>query len=478
MSEAVLWTAEDAVSATGGIVAGDWQVTGISIDSRKTRPGDLFIALKGPNFDGHQFVAKAFEAGCAAALVSDGSVLPPDAPALIVDDTLDAMVRLGLAGRARSTAKIIAITGSVGKTGTKEALKYVLGEQGKTHASPASFNNHWGVPLSLATLPADARYGVFEIGMNHPGEITPLVKMVRPSVALITNVVGAHTEYFKDEGEIAKAKAEIFEGLDKDGSAILNRDNLHYFALARRAKELGIATIKGFGTDATADYRLFEANIVTGGSAVRARVGSRDLEYFIGCPGEHWVINSLAVLAAVDQLGADVVHAAQDLADVTPPAGRGARHVLPVTDTTGTETGHYVLIDDAYNANPTSMMAGLKLLANEKPEGTGRRIAVLGDMRELGAEAEQLHRDLTHPLEHLGIDAVFTVGPMMALLAKELPGEHHLGHFDRAEDAIEPVRATIRDGDVVLIKGSLGIYVSKIVSALKSGHAGAAPTSN
>ena len=207
-------------------------------------------------------------------------------------------------------------------------------------------------------------------------------------------------------------------------------------------------------------------------------MGSRDLEYFIGCPGEHWVINSLAVLAAVDQLGADVVHAAQDLADVTPPAGRGARHVLPVTDTTGTETGHYVLIDDAYNANPTSMMAGLKLLANEKPEGTGRRIAVLGDMRELGAEAEQLHRDLTHPLEHLGIDAVFTVGPIMALLAKELPGEHHLGHFDRAEDAIEPVRATIRDGDVVLIKGSLGIYVSKIVSALKSGHAGAAPTSN
>ncbi|OKH88204.1 UDP-N-acetylmuramoyl-tripeptide--D-alanyl-D-alanine ligase [Thalassospira sp. TSL5-1] len=478
MSEAVLWTAEDAVSATGGIVAGDWQVSGISIDSRKTRPGDLFIALKGPNFDGHEFVTKAFEAGCRAALVSDASVLPKDAPALIVDDTLDAMVRLGMAGRARSKAKIIAITGSVGKTGTKEALKYVLGEQAKTHASPSSFNNHWGVPLSLATLPADAQYGVFEIGMNHPGEISPLVQMVKPEVALITTVVGAHTEYFKDEAEIAKAKSEIFDGLNTDGAVILNRDNIHYFTLARRAKELGITNIKSFGTDATASYRLFEANIVTGGSAVRARIGGRDLEYFMGCPGEHWVINSLAVLACVDQIGADIVRAAQDLADVTPPAGRGARHALAILAADGSEKGHYLLIDDAYNANPTSMMAGLKLLANEKPGENGRRIAILGDMRELGDEAEKMHRDLAHPLEHLGIDGVFTVGPMMALLAEELPKERHLGHFDTAEDAIAPVLASIGDGDVVLVKGSLGIYVSKIVSALKSGQTGTAPASN
>jgi UDP-N-acetylmuramoyl-tripeptide--D-alanyl-D-alanine ligase len=474
MTQAVLWTAEDAASATGGKATGNWQASGVSIDSRKAQKGDLFIALKGPNFDGHKFAAAALDGGCAAVMVSDMSGLPDDAPVLLVDDTLDALVRLGLAGRARSNAKIIAITGSVGKTGTKEALKYVLGEQGKTHASPASFNNHWGVPMSLATLPPDAEYGVFEIGMNHPGEISPLVKMVRPNAAIITTVVGAHTEFFKDESEIAAAKSEIFDGLDPEtGVVILNRDNLHYFALARRAKELGIKTIKCFGTDAASDFRLFEANIVSGGSAVRARIAGRDLEYFIGCPGEHWVINSLAVLGGVSALGADVVHAAQDLADFSAPSGRGAQHLLDVPN----GSGQYTLIDDAYNANPTSMMAGLKVLATGKPAEGARKIAVLGEMRELGDDAAALHRDLAQPIKNMGIDAVFTVGPMMKNLADALPQEILLGHFDTTEEAIDPVKRAIGNGDIVMIKGSLGIYVSKIVTALKSAPGGESPES-
>lgn len=476
MTKAVLWTAKDAEKATGGKATGNWQASGVSIDSRKAAKGDLFIALKGPNFDGHKFSQAALDNGCAAAMVSDTKTLGNGAPALVVDDTLDAMVRLGLAGRERSDAKIIAITGSVGKTGTKEALKYVLNEQGQTHASPASFNNHWGVPMSLATLPVAAEYGVFEIGMNHPGEISPLVKMVRPKVALITTVVGAHTEFFKDEAEIAQAKSEIFDGLDTDDTVILNRDNLHYFALARRAKELGIKNIKCFGTDAMADYRLFEANIVANGSAVRARVGGRDIEYFIGCPGEHWVMNSLAVLACVDAIGGDVLRAAQDLADFTPPAGRGETHILPLPN--GAD-GTYTLIDDAYNANPTSMMAGLSVLAQSKPEGSGRRIAVLGDMRELGDDAQKLHADLHQPLVALGIERAYTVGPLMANLTETLPADLLAGHFDTAEDAIDPIKADLQAGDVVLIKGSLGIYVSKIVSALKSSDgASGAPSKN
>ncbi|MEE3046859.1 MAG: UDP-N-acetylmuramoyl-tripeptide--D-alanyl-D-alanine ligase [Pseudomonadota bacterium] len=464
MTKAVLWTAKDAETATGGKTTGNWSVTGISIDSRKVSKGDLFIALKGPNFDGHKFAQAALDAGASAVMVSDTNGITDTDKVLLVDDTMDALVRLGLAGRARSSAKIVAITGSVGKTGTKEALKYVLSQQGKTHASPASFNNHWGVPISLATLPVDAQYGVFEIGMNHPGEISPLVKMVKPSVALITTVVGAHTEFFKDEAEIAMAKAEIFDGLESDGAVILNRDNMHYFALARRAKELGLGNIKCFGTDAMANYRLFEANIVTDGSAVRARIGGRDLEYFIGCPGEHWVLNSLAVLGCVDAIGADPLRAAQDLADVTPPAGRGEISTVKVPSGEGT----FTLIDDAYNANPTSMMAGIKVLSQTKPGDSGRKIAILGDMRELGDDAVRLHADLHQPLTALEIDRVYCVGPLMAELDKTLPEDKNAGHFDTAEDAIEPIKADLRSGDVVLVKGSLGIYVSKIVSALKS----------
>ena len=472
MSKAVLWTAKDAATATGGKTTGDWTVSGISIDSRKVNEGDLFIALKGPNFDGHKFAQAALDAGANAVMVEDTTGITDTDKVLVVDDTMAALVRLGEAGRARSNAKIVAITGSVGKTGTKEALKYVLSQQAKTHASPASFNNHWGVPISLATLPTDAKYAVLEIGMNHPGEISPLVKMVKPSVALITTVVGAHTEFFKDEAEIATAKAEIFDGLDTDGAVILNRDNLHYFALARRAKELGLSNIKCFGTDAVANYRLFEANIVANGSAVRSRINGQDLEYFIGCPGEHWVLNSLAVLGCVDALGADTEQASRDLADVTPPAGRGETSTVNVPSGEGT----FTLIDDAYNANPTSMMAGIKVLAQSKPAEGGRKIAILGDMRELGDDAVKMHADLYHPLSAMEIDRVYCVGPLMAELDKTLPEAMNAGHFETADAAIAPIKADIHAGDVVLVKGSLGIYVSKIVSALKSGGVVDAPT--
>jgi UDP-N-acetylmuramoyl-tripeptide--D-alanyl-D-alanine ligase len=470
----VLWTSEDAAAATQGRATQRFAATGISIDTRTIRPGDLFVALKDAR-DGHDFVRAALDAGAAGALVSripEGC--SQDDALLVVPDVLDALQDLGRAGRARARARVLAVTGSVGKTSSKEMLRAVLSAHGTVHAAEASFNNHWGVPMSLATLPPDAEYGVFEIGMNHPGEISPLVKMVRPNAAIITTVVGAHTEFFKDESEIAAAKSEIFDGLDPEtGVVILNRDNLHYFALARRAKELGIKTIKCFGTDAASDFRLFEANIVSGGSAVRARIAGRDLEYFIGCPGEHWVINSLAVLGGVSALGADVVHAAQDLADFSAPSGRGAQHLLDVPN----GSGQYTLIDDAYNANPTSMMAGLKVLATGKPAEGARKIAVLGEMRELGDDAAALHRDLAQPIKNMGIDAVFTVGPMMKNLADALPQEILLGHFDTTEEAIDPVKRAIGNGDIVMIKGSLGIYVSKIVTALKSAPGGESPES-
>lgn len=449
------WTRQDILTATGGTpVGGGWEVSDVSIDSRTAKSGDLFVALKGPNFDGHHFLQAARKAGCTAALIADDSRLPDGFPAIKVNDTLTGLERLGVAGRRRGTAKIAAVTGSVGKTGVKEALAHSLARQGGCHASPGSFNNHWGVPLSLSRLPRRIPYGVFEIGMNHPGEITPLVAMVKPQVAIITNVASVHRAFFDNEAQIAAAKAEIFTGIAEGGAVLLNRDNRHFGFLAKQAKECGIPNIHGFGTDAVNACQLINADLAETHSDIDARIFGLSLRYRLGLPGAHWVGNSLAVLGAVSLLGADVKAAAESLAGLTPAKRRGERHQLTLPGGTAT------LIDDSYNANPSSMRAALAQLGRMAP--TGRKIAVLGDMRELGERERTEHAALKHAIEAAGVDLVFCHGPLMRALAGVMEVTHH----PTADAQTEAVKAALRPADVIVTKGSAASKTSIIADGL------------
>jgi UDP-N-acetylmuramoyl-tripeptide--D-alanyl-D-alanine ligase len=470
MSAAPLWTAAEAAQATGGKATGDWSCTGICSDSRRVARGDLFIALKGPNHDAHEFVVDAFERGAAAALLSSlPDRVAADAPLLIVDDVLAGLNRLAQAARSRSPAKVLAVTGSVGKTGTKETLKIALSTQGETFASPASFNNEWGVPLSLAALPRSARYGVFELGMNHPGEIAPLARLVRPDVVVITTIEPVHAEYFPSIEAIADAKAEIFEGMAGDGTAVLNLDNPLHERLATAARAAGVSTIVYFGSDAAADVRLTHAECGVEGSAVVVEVEGATVAYEIGAPGRHWVTLSLAVLAAVLAAGADVAQAAARLKDARPLPGRGARQRIVVDGDT------FTLIDESYNANPASMRAAIANLGATPPATNGRRIAVLRDMLELGAEAAKMHAALAAPLREASVDLVFTVGPNMAHLRDAIAGAMRAGHAERSDDIVSPVVAAVAAGDVVMIKGSLGTRMAPIVAALRERDGATAP---
>ena len=452
-----LWTSIEAAAATGGETATDWTVSGISIDTRTLEPGDLFVALAGPNFDGHDFVDAAFEAGAAAALVSRADILA-DRPGLIVDDTLAAMERLGSAARERSGAKIAAITGSVGKTGTKEALAHVLSKQGETGYSKSSLNNHWGVPLSAARLSATAKYGVFEIGMNHPGEITPLVGLVRPHVAVVTAIASAHREFFDSVEDIVRAKGEIFSSID-GGIAIINRDTEHFPLLADMAKEGGAAQIISFGRHAKADMRLIECLSDATGNAIDARWHGDDISYRVEQPGVHWAYNSLAVLAVADALGADMKQAATDLSTLPALPGRGAVHVIPWGD------GTIRLIDDSYNANPESMSAAMKTLGHMQPDG-GRRVAIIGDMLELGDTSRTAHAGLKDHIEKNGIDTVFLAGTEMSALAEVLDNDR-IGATAETADALLPaVLSGLQPGDVVTVKASNGTGLGRIVAAL------------
>jgi len=471
-----LWTAAEAERATGGRPTRDWSAAGISIDSRSVAPGDLFIALAGPTFDGHDFVASALAAGAAAAMVSrvpDG--LPSDAPLLVVDDTMTALERLGTASRARcASAAVIGVTGSVGKTGTKEALRTVLAEQGPTHASAASFNNHWGVPLSLARMPRETRFGVFEMGMNHPGELARLTGFVRPDVAIVTTVEPAHLGHFASVEEIADAKAEILLGVPpRDGTAILNRDNPHFARLRAAAERQGIGRILSFGAASDADIRLLEADLGATGSRVSALVLGRRLDYVVANPGRHWVLNTLAVLGTVQAAGGDVAAAADALSRLQGLAGRGRQHGIRVAGGGG---GAAVLIDESYNASPASMRAAISVLAATQPAANGRRIAVLGDMLELGEQSPQLHAELAEPLKQATINHVFTVGRDMKSLHDALPGSMRAGHADRSVDMAPVVASFIRPGDVVTVKGSLGSRMAEVVKVLLAG--GDAPASD
>ena len=473
MNEQPLWTSADAGRATGGSVTVDWQCHGISSDSRRIAKGDLFIALRGPSFDGHEFVAEALAKGAAAAMVErhpEGA--PKDAPLLIVDDIVEALNRLAEAARARAKGCIIAITGSVGKTSAKEALRHVLSAQAPTYASPASFNNHWGVPLSLAGLPADADYGIFEIGMNHAGEISALSKLVRPHAALVTTVEEVHLEFFDSIADIADAKAEIFDGMVEGGVAILNYDNPYRMRLADAARARGVGSKKDiicFGVHPHATLRLVEEALGDKGGVGVIEKGGEKITYRIGAPGRHWVIIGLAVLATVYAVGANVHQAALDLSAVEPLAGRGKRHEIAVGN------GVFTLIDESYNANPASMLAAIALLATAAPKPGGRRIAVLGDMLELGDESPDMHIALAENLVRSEIDLVFTVGAQMAHLRDALPRAMRAGHGERSDDLAIPVAAAVRDGDVVMVKGSLGSNMATIITALHDRTSNPAP---
>ncbi|MTH97933.1 UDP-N-acetylmuramoylalanyl-D-glutamyl-2,6-diaminopimelate--D-alanyl-D-alanine ligase [Roseibium sp. RKSG952] len=462
---APLWTLEDLAKAAEGEISGaaSARVTGISIDSRTLEPGDAFVAIRGDRFDGHDFVEAALARDAAVCIIARHRQpdLPEDGRYLLVDDPLEALRRIGIAARARTSARIVAVTGSVGKTGTKEALRLCLERSGKTHASVASFNNHWGVPLTLARMPADTEYGVFEIGMNHAGEITPLVKMVRPHVAIITTVQAVHLEFFESVEKIARAKAEIFDGLEPDGVAILNRDNEQYDLLMFLATAAGVRNVKMFGESSAANSFVEKVTRQPGNSSVQASILGQEITYKIGAAGQHHVRNSLAVLTAVVELGADLALAGLALADMHPPKGRGEVSRLRV------QSGTFSLIDESYNANPASMRAALAVLGETPVTRPGRRVAVLGDMRELGIESDDLHGGLLEPTEAAGLDAVYCVGQHMHRLWERLPG-HLRGAYAESSDKLKDrLLEDVRPGDVIMIKGSLGTRMGPLVEALK-----------
>jgi UDP-N-acetylmuramoyl-tripeptide--D-alanyl-D-alanine ligase len=437
-------------------------VGGISIDSRTLEPGDLFFAIRGAAHDGHDHVARAFEAGAAAAVISHERApeLAALGPTFVVEDTLKAMERLGVAARARSKAKIVAVTGSVGKTTAKEMLRAMLIACGPTHASAASYNNHWGVPLTLARMPAAARFGVFEMGMNHAGEIAPLSRMARPRVALVTTIAPVHIEYLGSIEAIADAKSEIFLGLEPHGTVVLNRDAPQFERLAKAAAARG-ARVLGFGRGVDCDTRLIEVGATEGGSRVRARILGRELAFELGAPGVHMVENALGALLAAEALGADLDLCAAALRRFSPQKGRGERFSVPTPD------GAATIIDESYNANPASMRAALALLAATKPGPKGRRIAVIGDMLELGPTAAAMHAELAADLSANNVDLLFGAGPLTRALFEAAPASMRAAWTERSSDLTDEVARTLRGGDIAMVKGSNGSRMGPLVAALR-----------
>lgn len=464
-----LWTAQDALTATGGQTPCDWQATGVSIDTRSLQAGDLFVALKDSR-DGHDFVAQALEKGAAAALVSHiPEGVSPDAPLLLVPDVLRGLQDLGSFARARSKARVIGVTGSVGKTSTKEMLRAAFSGQTTVHAAEASYNNHWGVPLTLARLAQDARLAIIEIGMNHPGEIAPLARLARPHVAIITTVAPAHLEAFENLEAIAREKAAILDGLEQGGTAILPADLEVTPVLTAKASLAGVTTVL-FGSHAQADYRLTDVQITEFATIARARHAGEGMLFKLATPGRHFAANALAVLAASDILGFDRAITTTDLGRWAPPAGRGTRETIMLD---ATENHSFGLIDDAFNANPASTAAALDLLAACEPANRvgrivkGRRIAILGDMLELGPSEDALHAAIAAHPALAEVTLVHCVGPRMRALHNVLPKTKR-GHWVETAAELLPKAAQLVDaGDIILVKGSKGIKVSLMVDALR-----------
>ena len=456
----VLWTGEEARAATGGTLTASWTATGISLDSRSAARGDLFVAVRGPHFDGHDYVGQAFANGAAAAMVARvPRNVTMESPLLVVDDTPAGLYALAAAARARvrKEARVIAVTGSAGKTGTKDALARMLAETGRTHASASSHNNHWGVPLSLARMPADVAYGVFEVGMSGAGEIGPLSELLRPHVAIVTTVEAAHLGNFASMADVARAKAEVLRGLEPDGVAVLNHDNVHFDRLSAAALRHG-ARVASFGEHSASLARLQRLETLETCSTASAQVFGQAVAFKVGAPGRHLVQNALAALAAVHVVGGDLGRAALVLARLASGPGRGRRVSVEGAD------GSFEVIDDSYNANPASVRAALAVLNGTRPRGRGRRIAVLGDMRELGAESRRLHVALVPDLAR--VDLVYTVGSEAQALSTALPSSRRGGHALDASEAAEQVVRAVRSGDTVLVKGSNSVGMGVVVDAL------------
>jgi UDP-N-acetylmuramoyl-tripeptide--D-alanyl-D-alanine ligase len=468
MQNSVLWTADELVAATAGKLLGTVSrpLNGVSIDSRNVAPGDIFVAIKGDKHDGHDFVAGALKSGAGLAVVSRVTdEMTAEGPVLTVaEDPLRGLENIGRASRARSHGQIIGVTGSVGKTSTKEMLRIALAASGQTHASAASFNNHWGVPLTLARMPRETAFGVFEIGMNHAGEITPLAAMVRPHIGIVTSIAPSHLGHFRSLDEIADAKAEIFTGIVPGGHAVICRDTPYYDRLAKAARAAGVSNVVSFGKSAGADVKIENAVLHPACCCITADVLGEKLIYKLGVPGEHMAVNSLAVLAAAKLTGADLARAALALSTAEPAKGRGVQQRFKLPG------GELLLIDESYNANPASVRAALALLATAKPGKGGRRIAVLGDMLELGAHGPELHSGLQEPMDAAQVDALYACGPLMANLWTRVPPAKRGAHAMTSEGIREVLLAGLRAGDVVMIKGSLGSRMGLLVDAIRAAY--------
>ncbi len=452
-----LWTSADIARATGGTASAAFDALGVSFDSREVETGHLFVALKGEATDGRRFVDGAISNGAAAALVSAAVAHPH----VLVEDTTQALNDLAIASRKRMAGKVAGVTGSAGKTGTKEALADALARanRGAVHRSVKSYNNHTGVPLSLARMQADCTYGVFEMGMNHSGELSELTQLVRPHVAIVTTIASAHREFFASEEAIAVAKGEIFEGLEQGGTAIIPFDSPYRDRLAAAAKPYA-ANIVTFGRSDGADVQAIHAIATDRGQAITARLPSGELSFTLSQSGDHWVANAMAVLAAVDAMGGDLAAAGLALADMAGLAGRGARHTVSIAG------GTITMLDESYNANPASMVATLDVLGKTPAE---RRIAVLGEMRELGSESDALHAGLAPALSAARVDFAVLVGPAMVPLAKALEGRIETVHVPDAAAAQDQVKSLLKAGDALLIKGSNAVGLSRLVSSFSGG---------
>jgi len=465
MTAQLAWKGEEVVRAVHGecLHEQDWRADGVSIDSRSVKPGDIFVALVGPMHDGHTYVSAAFEKGATAAIVAhQPAQIPQKAPLIFVPDTFKALELLGKAGRERSTAKIVAVTGSVGKTGTKEMLRLMLGAVGETHANEGSLNNQWGVPLSLARMPADAVYGVFELGMNHAGELTGLSRQVLPDVAMITTIDAVHLEFFSSLEAIADAKAEIFLGMDAEGAAVLNRDNSQYARLASAARTHGLKQVLSFGRDLKCDGKMLEYKAVPEGGRIKADILGHKITYLLSAPGEHLALNSVGALLSAVVAGGDREVCAGALAHFEQPKGRG------VVQTVEMKKGRFTLIDESYNASPAAVRAAIHVLGHMTPESGGRKILVLGDMKELGAASPALHAELAKDIVEAKIAAVYCCGEMMAHLYAALPPSLR-GHYaqDSAGLAAQ-IAGHVHAGDIVTVKGSHSMNMNVIIDALRA----------
>ncbi len=458
-----LWTVAEAVAATGGRPErlSDGPLSGVSIDSREIAHEALFVAIKGDTLDGHDYVEAALAAGASAALVSEEWHKTHSSERLIVvPDPLEALRALGRAARSRSKALIVAVTGSAGKTTTKEAIRTVLEAAGKTHYSIKSFNNHWGVPLMLARLPREAQFGVFEIGMNHAGEIAPLTRLVRPHVAVVTTVAAAHLEFFPSISDIARAKAEIFEGLEEGGTIVLNTDHDYLHILFERARELGVGRIVTYGYDEDADYHIAAPEIAGPRTYARVTRGDEAFDLNLQVRGRHMVANAAAALVVSQIAGMDRYAALRALADFGAAEGRGQATRI------GPREKPLLLIDESYNANVASMNAAMEAFAMTPPLG-GKKVLVLGDMLELGEQGAELHRSLKHAVLATGASQVFLVGRAIEPLADDLDESLVAGRARRIEDLLEPILSSLAFGDAVMVKGSKGVRLASLVAEIK-----------